>query len=121
MYVEDDDMTNSAIKLAFENEGFKVDGFTDPLLALSAFKANQYDILLLDIRMPGMNGLGLCERIKKMDKDIKVIFITAFEVYYEALKELFRTNSSMNDDQFIQKPIEIAELVQRVKTVFKID
>ena len=75
--VVDGESDNSTIfKIALEDDGFEVDAFNDPTLALSAFKPDFYDLLILDIKMPKMNGYELYEKIKKIDDKVKVCFPT---------------------------------------------
>jgi two-component SAPR family response regulator len=62
--------------------------------------------------MPKMNGFELYQEMEKIDNKVKVCFITAFEVYYEALREVF---PNLEIGCFIRKPIEIDELVKRIK------
>jgi two-component system, OmpR family, response regulator ChvI len=112
LIVDDDSDITLAFKKGLENDGFNVDVFNDPQEALSNFEASKYDLLLLDIRMPKMNGFELYKEMDKIDNHVKVCFITAFEVYYEALREVF---PSMEVECFIRKPIEIANLVKRIK------
>jgi two-component system, OmpR family, response regulator ChvI len=112
LIVDDDTDITLAFKKGLENDGFNVDVFNDPQEALSNFEASKYDLLLLDIRMPKMNGFELYKEMDKIDNDVKVCFITAFEVYYEALRELF---PSMEVECFIRKPIEIGNLVKKIK------
>jgi len=112
LIVDDDTDITLAFKKGLENDGFDVDVFNDPQEALSNFEASKYDLLLLDIRMPKMNGFELYKEMNKIDNDVKVCFITAFEVYYEALREVF---PSMEVECFIRKPIEIGNLVKRIK------
>lgn len=112
LIVDDDSDITLAFKKGLENDGFNVDVFNDPQEALSNFEASKYDLLLLDIRMPKMNGFELYKEMDKIDNDVKVCFITAFEVYYEALREVF---PSMEVECFIRKPIEIGNLVKRIK------
>jgi two-component system, OmpR family, response regulator ChvI len=95
------------------NNKFEVDVFNDPTLVLSNFKAGCYDLLLIDILMPKMNGFELCQQLKNMDDKVKVCFITAYEIYSRALRETF---PSMKVDCFITKPIGKNELVSRIKT-----
>jgi two-component system, OmpR family, response regulator ChvI len=95
---------------------FEVDVFNDPKLALSNFKAGCYDLLLLDILMPKMNGFELCQQLKGMDDKVKVCFITAYEIYYRALREMFPT---MEVDCFIAKPIGKKELVSKINSELK--
>jgi two-component system, OmpR family, response regulator ChvI len=112
LIVDDDTDITLAFKKGLENDGFNVDVFNDPQEALSNFEASKYDLLLLDIRMPKMNGFELYKEMGKIDNAVKVCFITAFEVYYEALREVF---PSMEAECFIRKPIEIGNLVKRIK------
>jgi two-component system, OmpR family, response regulator ChvI len=111
--VDDEQDITFALRIALEHNGFDVDTFNDPREALSNFKADLYDLLLIDIKMPKMNGFELYQEIEKIDDKVKVCFITAFEVYYKSLRELFQT---VKVDCFIQKPIATNDLVQRIKT-----
>ena len=112
LIVDDDHDIALAFGKGLENNGFKVNTFTDPTSALSEFKAGIYDLLLLDVKMPKMNGFELFGEMVKIDDKVKVCFITAYEVYYQALREVFPT---LNIECFIQKPIEIAALVEKVR------
>jgi DNA-binding response OmpR family regulator len=77
-----------AFKIGLEDNGFVVDAFDNPLKALSNFKAGLYDLLLLDIKMPEMNGFEAYQQMKEIDKKVKVCFITASEMhYYEEIKK----------------------------------
>jgi DNA-binding response OmpR family regulator len=98
-------------KIGLEQNGFLVDVFNDPIEALSSFKFGIYDLLLLDINMPKMNGFELHREIQKIDDKVKVCFITAFVVYYESLKEIYHMQTV---HCFIKKPIEIERLVERI-------
>jgi two-component system, OmpR family, response regulator ChvI len=112
LIVDDEPSITLAFKKGLENDGFEVDTFTDPSSALLNFKTNSYDLLLLDVKMPKMNGFELYQEMQKIDNKVKVCFITAFEVYYEALREVF---PNLEIGCFIRKPIEIDELVKRIK------
>jgi two-component system catabolic regulation response regulator CreB/two-component system response regulator ChvI len=67
----------------------KVDTYNDPIVALAEFKPHYYDISLIDVRVPNMNGFDLYKELKKLDPTIRVCFITAFDVNYQALQEIF--------------------------------
>jgi two-component system, OmpR family, response regulator ChvI len=113
LLVDDEHDIALAFKISLENNGFAVDAFNDPEEALSNFKAGLYDLLLIDIKMPKMNGFELYREIEKIDNKAKVCFITAFEVYYKSLRELFPT---VKVDCYIKKPITTDDLVQRIKS-----
>ena len=92
---------------------FEVYSYTDPVEALSNFKPNFYDLLLVDITMPLMNGFELCEKILLMDINVKVCFMTAGEIHQKAIRELYplRTIGGC----FIKKPVEIDHLISQQK------
>ena len=113
LIVDDEIDITLAFKKGLESNGFLVDIYNDPVIALSNFKSGLYDLLLLDVRMPKMNGFELYQEIEKIDKKAKVCFITAFEVYYQALKEIFPT---LEVGCFIRKPIEIEDLVKKINS-----
>jgi DNA-binding NtrC family response regulator len=89
LVVDDDSDITLTFKTALEKSGFAVDIFNDPQEALSHFKSDIYDLLLLDIKMPQMNGFELYLEIERIDPKAKVCFVTSFLVYYESLKEIF--------------------------------
>jgi DNA-binding response OmpR family regulator len=114
LIVDDEADITTTLKMGLENSGlFLVDTFTDSVQALSQFKPRVYNLLLLDVRMPKINGFELYHEIKKIDKTVKVYFITAYEVYYETLKK--EEFPSLNVGCFIKKPIQIKDLISRIK------
>ena len=110
--VDDDADVLFSMVTALESSGFVVDSYSSPDKALEKFKPYYYDLLLLDVRMPGMTGFELYDEINKLDERVHVIFITAFEVYYEALKEIY---PDLVPSSFIQKPISNDDLVGRIR------
>jgi two-component system, OmpR family, response regulator ChvI len=115
LLVDDEPDVIFTFKKGLEANGFVVDAFEDPVLALSNFKPGIYGLLLLDVKMPQINGFELYEKIKKIDSEVKACFITAHEVYYESLRELF---PSMDLDCYV-KPIQIEDLVRHVNRHMK--
>jgi two-component system, OmpR family, response regulator ChvI len=115
LIVDDDTDITSTFDMILQMNGFEVDTYNDPLLALSNFKPNLYGLALLDIRMHVMNGFELYKKIKDIDKNIKVCFITAFEDYREEFKESFPELEEAK--YFIRKPKAIEDLVKHVATI----
>jgi two-component system, OmpR family, response regulator ChvI len=108
---ENDDAAVVDKSQLFGEAKIQVDTFADPKEALSSFKAGVYDLLLLDIRMQDMNGFELYEELKKIDDKPKVCFITAYELYYEALKKDF---PKLDVGCFMKKPISIEDLATKI-------
>ena len=113
LIVDDDPDITSSFDLSLEDTGlFEVETYNDSTKALSNFQANSYDLVLLDIKMPKMNGFELCDKIRKLDGNVKVCFISAFDPYSDELKEQFLSSKI---ECFIPKPIETKELVKRIE------
>ena len=119
VFLVDDDYDHTVtFKVGLELAGFEVDAYNDSAIALSNFRADHYDLLLIDIKMPKIDGFELYEKISKIDDKVKVWFITAYEIYSKVSKEVSSKASKeeMILDRFIQKPIEINNLVKQVKS-----
>ena len=111
LVVDDDvDITHS-FSLALQKDGFIVDAFNDPMIALGDFKADLYDLVLLDIKLPKMDGFELYDKIREIDKRVKVCFISGYQMNYLALRE-----QGLAIDCFISKPIKIEDLLRRINT-----
>jgi DNA-binding response OmpR family regulator len=85
--------------------------YNDPLVALIEFKPNFYDLLLIDINMPHMNGFELCEKILIIDVNVKVCFMSSVEINREALREIY---PSLSLGCFIRRPVAIDFLIKRI-------
>jgi DNA-binding response OmpR family regulator len=81
LLVDDEHDNKQIFTIGLQDAGFEVDAYNDPELALSAFKPDYYDLLILDIRMPKMDGYELYDKIRKNDDKVKVCFLTASEKY----------------------------------------
>jgi YesN/AraC family two-component response regulator len=93
-----------------------VDSYTDPTLALSNFKPGLYDLLLLDIRMPKINGFDLYQKMKKIDSNVKTCFLTASELFYEEYRKV-GAYQRINKEKFIQKPVRSGELIRQLNEI----
>ena len=105
MVVDDEDDIILELRVVLEDNGFKVDSFTDPFLALENFKTDLYDLLILDIKMPKLNGFELYKQIKKVDNKVKTMFLTALtelQEYEEFRKEV---SPKLGKRYFVPKPI----------------
>jgi CheY-like chemotaxis protein len=88
MLVEDEADIAMAFKIVLESDiGLKVDSFMDPFAALNNFRFGLYDLIMIDIALPQMNGFELYYRIKKLDDKVKVCFLTVGEMYYEKIRK----------------------------------
>src|SRR5918912_2111863 len=121
--VIDDEKDNASVfSMTLEDTGlYEVDSFTNPISALSSFKSNTYDLAILDIKIPKMNGYELYEKMKNIDHKIKVCFLTAFgEGYYEEFKRRFQggqVDGSATHVHFLRKPITVVDLVKKVNEI----
>lgn len=99
--------------------GFSVSAFTNPLIAFEHFKVNKksYVLIISDLRMPGLDGIGLIKKVKNMNPDIRTILVTAFEVDDNIFEQYTRENII---DGFLQKPITLRDLVTEVENQLRI-
>ncbi len=116
LLVDDEQDVTYTIKSVLENNGFVVDSYTDPTLALSNFKPGLYDLLLLDIKMPEISGLDLHQKMKEIDSNVKICFLTASELFYEEYRRL-DAYPSLDKEHFIQKPFRSEHLINQLKEI----
>ena len=119
MVVDDEPDLTLLCRLALEYNGFKVDTFTDSQRALSNYKPSYYDLVILDITMPKMDGFQLYDEIKKKDHKAKVCFLTASELYYEEFRK--KEYYAIDKNLFIRKPIENELLLNEVNRLISSD
>lgn len=119
LIIDDEPDITTIFKIGLESSDrlFKVDTFTDPKLALSNYRPGLYDLIMLDLHMPQMDGFDLHKKIKDIDSKAKICFITASEPYYEN----FRSDelAKLDKDLFIQKPISLEELEKQVNKILE--
>ena len=112
LIVDDEPDITLSFKMILEGNGFKVDTYNDPIHSIRNFKAGSYDLVILDIRMPKMDGFQLYEELKKIDDKVKVVFITAFDINYEGLRKMY---PELRIDSFVRKPVDSEYLINVVK------
>jgi DNA-binding response OmpR family regulator len=115
--VDDEPDIAYALKSILEENGlFQVDTFNSAESALSIFRPGAYDLSLIDIRMPKMNGFQLCRKLMKLDKKLKICFLTATELLYYR-----ETDSDVIDelgaDCFVTKPINNKDIIERLELI----
>jgi CheY-like chemotaxis protein len=113
--VDDEADLTMLCRLALEYHGFNVNTFNDPQEALSNYKPGYYDLVILDIKMPKMDGFELYDKIKKKDPQAKICFLTASELYYEEFRK--KEYYALDKNLFIRKPIDNEELLKEVNRI----
>jgi DNA-binding NtrC family response regulator len=116
MVVDDDLEISNLFKMALQKQGYDVFVFTDPLLALEHFKINYIacNLVISDLRMPGMDGFQLLRNIKLLNPKIKALLMTAFDISQDT--ELSDNQDNGVIDDFIQKPVTIRKLCTLVNS-----
>ena len=113
LLVDDETDIVEVLKRGLEIKGFQVDAFDSPQEAIDYFKPNVYDLAILDIRMPRLNGFALYRQMKKIDPSLTACFLSAFEIHPEEFKKVF---PSMADSvkTIIKKPVTINNLIKEI-------
>jgi DNA-binding response OmpR family regulator len=111
-----DDTADSAIsfRAALEQYGFQVDTFTDPEQALAHFSPERYSVVISDIRMPNLSGFELARKIDALDKDAKIILMSAFHMTREEFEKVL---PSTRVDVFIKKPVGMTKLMDHLSVL----
>ena len=94
--------------------GFDVDTATNGEMALNTVKMNPPDLVILDVRMPGMDGIEVCRRLRKLAPETRIIFLSALQQDVDKAKGLM-----IGGDDYIAKPFSTLELLARVKAVLR--
>jgi len=121
LIIDDDADLTTTFKAAIEdgNNGYdvnkRIEVYTsnDPVIVSSDFKPNYYDLLLVDINMPHMNGFELCEKIFAIDINVRVCLMSSGEINWEALREMYPTRQ---EGCFIRKPVTMDYLLKRIRS-----
>ena len=116
LVVDDEHDISLVMKLVLEENGFKVDSFTDPHEVLENFMTGLYDLVILDVKMPAMNGFGLYKKIRKLDDKVRICFLTAADaVYYEILRK--QSFPNIDENCIIRKPVDNDSLLRQIKSI----
>ncbi len=114
MYVEDDEVLAFITKDNLEENGYKVSHFPDGIQAYEAFKKENFDLCIIDIMLPKMDGFTLAEKIREIDYEVPILFLTAKSLKEDKIKGL-----TIGADDYITKPFSIEELILKIQVFLK--
>jgi DNA-binding response OmpR family regulator len=114
MIIDDEPDVTITLQSVLEKNGFGTDSYNDPVEAYKNFRDGQYDLVLLDIRMPVIDGFHLYQKIKMIDSKVKICFLTATEYFHEEIRKQ-KGLGDFKQESFLRKPIENEELVHLIK------
>jgi DNA-binding response OmpR family regulator len=114
LIIDDEPDIVLTLSVALEHNGFSTDSYSDSILAYKNFRAGVYDLVLLDIKMPNVDGFQLYQKIKRTDSRVKICFLTASEFYDEEIRKE-QGFDGFNEEVFLRKPVEIACLIDTIR------
>lgn len=115
LLVDDEPDHSMVYKIVLEYAGYQCISYTDSVKALQEFRPSYYDLVILDIKMPKLDGFALCEKIRELDKNIQILFVTASDVYYENFRKQYYPEIGIDVNiNCLQKPITNEELIKIV-------
>jgi two-component system, OmpR family, response regulator ChvI len=117
LLIDDESDITATLSIALEDFGFEVDSYNNPLAALSNFKSNYYDLAILDIKMPEMNGFELLRKIRKEDENLRICFLTAMSELREHMSDINELNPALDKSQVIRKPISNKDLLRDINRI----
>ncbi len=114
LIIDDEPDIILTLRMALEQNGFRTDSYSDSILAYKNFRAGVYDLVLLDIKMPNVDGFQLYQKIKRTDSRVKICFLTASEFYDEEIRKE-QGFDGFNKELFLRKPVEITCLIDTIR------
>ena len=118
LVIDNDSDICTVYQMVLQDEGYVCNSYTDSVKALQEFKAGYYDLILLDLKMPGLSGFDLCKKIREFDKIVKIFFVTgsSSQAFFEKITQ--DQDPLLKDIDYIQKPIANHELVTVIRNAF---
>ncbi len=121
LLIDDEQDLTYTLEKVLQDNGFKVDAFNDPTLALDNYKTNFYDLVILDIKMPKMDGFELYIKIREKDPNVKICFLTAITTFKEDFrKRRLEMGKTIKEDYFILKPIQTEDLIKKLTSIMSL-
>jgi two-component system, OmpR family, response regulator ChvI len=117
LLVDDESDVTTALTFALEDYGFEVDSYNNPLAALSKFKSNYYDLAILDIKMPEMDGFELLRKIRTEDENLRICFLTALTDLRDHMSDINDLSPTFINDWVIRKPISNKDLLSDINRI----
>ncbi len=119
--VDDEEDITFTLGISLEDSGFEITSFNDPILAVQSFKPHYYDLLVLDVMMPQMNGFELYQQLRKKDIHVRVCFLTAITDLTEYDRYKKDVDLKLNKGNFVTKPIAHDDLINRINEILAIN
>lgn len=116
LLVDDESDITFSLKIFLEDNGFQVYTFNKPSSVLLDFRAGLYDLIILDIKMPEINGLTLYKKIREIDNKVQVLFLTALSDFSNYIQPN-ETSSILSEKNIILKPVDNEALLKRIMTM----
>lgn len=120
LVVDDEEDIVFTVKTILTQAGFYVDAFTNPSVAFELFRPERYELIILDIRMPNLNGFELYMKLLEQDSSIKVLFLTALNEFSMYTKYKNNVSPMLGKRYYLQKPVEFSRLLQRVEDMLRL-
>ena len=117
LLVDDESDVTTVLTFALEDYGFEVESYNNPLVALSNFKPNYYDLAILDIKMPEMNGFEFLREIRKEDENLRICFLTALTELRDHMSDINELSPAFVKDGIIRKPISNEDLLNNINRI----
>lgn len=114
LFVEDEPKLGASVRKELQEQGFEVDHAFDGRIGESMFKSGEYDLILLDINLPHINGLELCRRFRESNREVPILMLTALGELDDKMEAF-----SAGADDYLVKPFHLRELLARVKVFMK--
>jgi DNA-binding response OmpR family regulator len=122
LLVDDEPDITFTIMSILNDNGFQIDSFNDPITALKSYKSNFYDLVILDLKMPKMDGFELYTKLREQDPKVKICFLTAIAMFNEEFRKArSEIGKIIEQECFIQKPIKTEDLIRKLTSIMNLN
>ena len=115
LVIDDEKSVRDSFILALQKAGYEVDAFEDGNTGLESFISGDYDLVYLDLKMPGVNGAWVLKEIRKHDTDVPVYIVSAF--YEDFAEELKNIKGKHLDFEILIKPLEREQIIKITRNI----
>ncbi len=111
LLVDDDSTITTSFQMVLQNEGYEVDTASDGRQALERFRQDNYQLIILDIKLPDINGIEVARRIRKHNNEVRLVIVTGYPELEDSIETI-----ELGIEEILLKPVNVEELIHVIRS-----